>query len=64
MKCNKCGSKDIRQQISLLVDPNDDECIALLEASDFVWDDYFYCMECVDECEIIEDDKRFDCSGK
>ena len=52
MKCDKCGSTDILQQISMMVDPNDLECVALVDANDFQWEDFFYCMECEDECSV------------
>jgi len=50
--CTKCGGKDIHQQASIMVEINKETIIPNLD--DFTWDDYYYCMDCADECEIDE----------
>lgn len=54
-KCIKCGSLDIRQSISVMIDPNDPaEFDTLIKANDWTWDDFTYCVECEDECHTTE----------
>ena len=48
--CAKCGGQDIRQQASIMVEINKE--IIKPEMDNFVWDDYYYCMDCADECQI------------
>ena len=50
--CTKCGGKDIHQQASILVEINKE--IIKPELDNFVWEDYYYCIDCADECEIDE----------
>lgn len=49
-KCNKCGSEDVRRQVSFLLNPNDTdsdigETMAL---SNWAWDDFEWCADCQD----------------
>ena len=56
--CNRCGGNNILQQANIMLPINDfkgelktrDE---LLE--DMMWDDYYYCKDCSDECNPIFD---------
>ena len=52
--CDLCGSKDIRQEASIMISPNDPENQdALLQ--DFFLCDYYLCMTCNEECQPITD---------
>ena len=44
--CNVCGSEDIEQEASIMVNPNSKENPKL---NDFTWQDYYWCKECADE---------------
>jgi hypothetical protein len=50
--CARCGSEDIRQQVSVMLDPNDPP--VLVDLSSVYWDDYFYCESCEDGVQVIE----------
>lgn len=59
--CKDCGGKDILQQANLMLPMNDfDGPIKtrkeLLE--DIMWDDYYYCNDCKDECKTYLDHKK------
>ena len=56
--CTKCGGQDIHQQASIMVEINKKTIVPNLD--DFVWDDYYYCMYCGDECQIdeVEEEKE------
>ena len=48
--CDECGGSDIRQQITFMVDPNDVPKSIKLDGEE-VWDDYYWCNNCEDECD-------------
>ena len=54
--CTKCGGKDIHQQASILVEINKE--IIKPELEDFLWEDYYYCIDCADECEVDEEEEK------
>lgn len=51
--CATCGSSDIKQEASIMLDPNSKEDPKL---DDFHWEDYIWCDKCEDECEPIEEE--------
>lgn len=55
-KCSKCGSLDVRRQISFLVDPNNtDYAISeMIAFSNWEWDDFAWCADCQDKT-ILEE---------
>ena len=55
LRCDKCDSNNITQQVTAMVDANDP--IADPATIIFDWVDFFYCAECEDECRTIEDGK-------
>jgi len=57
--CNVCGSEDIEQEASIMLDPNKEwpEKAGVYEFfrhTDFTWQDYYWCKECEDETTIHE----------
>ena len=46
--CKKCGSDKITQQATIMVNPNDIE--NGLNWDSVMWEDYFWCDNCEDEC--------------
>jgi len=50
--CKKCGSDDIHQQATLMINPNNIE--KGLDLDHVIWDDYYWCGVCEDECEAKE----------
>lgn len=53
--CGECSSSNIRQQATFMFNPNE-------PAGDISWndvecDDYYYCMECKDDCDAEEEDQ-------
>ncbi len=48
--CTKCGGQDIHQSATIMVEINKEKIKP--ELNNFVWEDYYYCMDCADECEI------------
>ena len=52
--CAKCGSDNIQQQATLFLNPNDLE--KGLDWDSVIWDDFYWCVECEDECEAKEID--------
>ncbi len=55
-KCEKCGSEDVRRQVSLLLNPNDTEedLGQQMAQSGWNWDDFSYCLECEDETFLVD----------
>ena len=54
LRCDVCDSSNITQQVIGMVDPNNTFDPA---ETIFDWDDFFYCVECEEECKPIEDGK-------
>ena len=52
LRCDKCDSNNITQQVTAMVDANDP--MVDVRITSFVYDDFFWCGECEDECNIIE----------
>lgn len=50
--CTKCGGSNIRQEIRSMVDPNNPP--EQLHWEDFIFNDYYCCNDCGDECETTE----------
>ncbi len=50
--CNVCGSNDVRQSISFMVNPNTYKGI-IVEDCYPRWEDYSYCVHCSDECHLV-----------
>lgn len=50
--CSKCESEDIRQQITFMFDPNDPP--ATFDLNNGTCDDFYYCVECEEECFVDE----------
>ena len=56
--CDLCGSRDIRQEATIMLNPNEDNPIQeMLEQKrlDFFWCDFYLCFACNEECQPIED---------
>ena len=55
--CNVCGSRNIRQEASIMLNPNNPKLsrVELLPYEEFHWHDYYWCRECDDESLPIED---------
>lgn len=51
--CDICGSEDIKQEASIMLNPNSKEEPKL---DDFVWQDYTWCNQCEDE--VLTQDKE------
>ena len=49
--CVTCGSSDIKQEASILVNPNSNENPKL---DDFIWQDFYWCEKCDEETDIEE----------
>ena len=52
--CNVCGSANIEQEASIMINPNKEIRGWNLGHSDFMWQDYYWCKECADETTIHE----------
>jgi len=55
--CSTCGSSDIKQEASIMLDPNFPYLGKDYTAEwwkDFIWNDFYRCNNCDDECETIE----------
>ena len=50
--CAKCGSDNIEQQATIMVNPNDIE--NGMNWDSIMWEDYCWCDECEEECEVKE----------
>lgn len=48
--CDRCGSSDVLQQISYMVNPNTYE--GDVSDSDSLWEDYAICNFCNRECDL------------
>ena len=53
--CATCHSKDIKQEASIMVDPNSKENPPLDE---FTWQDFYWCNNCKEET-TAQDDPDF-----
>ena len=53
--CKKCGSDKIEQQATIMVNPNDIE--NGLNWDSVMWEDYFWCDNCEDECDSKEEEQ-------
>ena len=47
--CAECHSKDIKQEASIMVDPNSKENPKL---DDFWWQDFYWCNNCKEETTV------------
>ena len=50
--CDICGSEDIKQEASIMVDPNSKESPSLDE---FIWQDFYWCNNCKEETNPHDD---------
>ena len=50
--CKKCGTDEIQQQGTIMLNPNDLE--RDLDWNSVEWDKFYYCMECEVECSVKE----------
>lgn len=59
-KCIKCGSNDVRQKISMLIDPNasEEDFGYALADNRWEWDDFSYCIDCQDGTSLIEENEQ------
>jgi len=48
--CSECGSSDIQQQVTFMFNPN--EPTKPLDWNDGQCDDYYWCRDCGDECDV------------
>jgi hypothetical protein len=55
--CDSCGSHDIRQEATFMIDPNDPK--HEFNPGDATYQDYYHCMDCGDECgaEYVDTEK-------
>ena len=53
--CNVCGSRDIRQEASIMLNPNEKNLRSEFVLEDFFWMDYYFCVSCSEECLPIPD---------
>lgn len=51
-ECHRCKGREVLQQVSLMADPFDQGYEVHLGDAD--WDDFFYCVDCADECKPRE----------
>ena len=49
-RCDACKGTNIQQQVMFMIDPNN--IPPTLKMGDGTFDDYFYCMDCEDECHV------------
>ena len=54
--CDLCGSRNIRQEATIMLNPNDNT-ITIFDnvGDDLYWNDFYLCMGCDEECQPIED---------
>ena len=54
--CDLCGSRNIRQEATIMLNPNDNT-ITIFDnvGDDLYWYDFYLCMGCDEECQPIED---------
>ncbi len=56
--CDRCGSDDIRQEISFMINPNTYNG-SILDVNHGVWEDYYFCEVCQDTCHVeTQEDKH------
>ena len=53
-KCDKCGSKEVQQEYSVMLDMNTDEWEHGIE--DLYEVDFYWCVDCDEECSPIRDE--------
>ena len=54
--CDLCGSRNIRQEATIMLNPNDNT-ITIFDnvGDDLYWNDFYSCMSCDEECQPIPD---------
>jgi len=52
--CDLCGNSDIRQEATIMLNPNELLLRQQMSPGDFFWCDYYLCMNCNEECQPIE----------
>lgn len=57
--CARCGSDDIKQEVSFMVNPNTYNG-EILDMNDAYWEDFFHCNVCEDECPVDEHEDEDD----
>ena len=50
--CGECGGSNIRQQANFMFDPN--EPMDVISWDDVECEDYYFCMDCQDDCHVDE----------
>ena len=53
--CDLCGSKNIRQEANIMLNPNEPRLHDDQVYDNFFWHDYYICFACNEECKPIED---------
>ncbi len=53
-RCDGCKGTNIEQQVIFMVDPNN--IPTTLKIDDATFDDYYFCLDCGDECHVEEVD--------
>ena len=53
--CDLCGSRNIRQEASIMLNPNEKNLRSEFVLEDFFWMDYYFCESCGEECLPIPD---------
>jgi hypothetical protein len=56
--CDVCGSRDIMQEATIMMNPNDEDAMLGPVYNDFMWHDYYWCNVCDDQNHPIEDPHR------
>jgi len=56
LKCGRCGGKNLLQEASLMLNPNEEIPEAQKVLDDLEWVDYFYCEDCDDGTDAEETD--------
>lgn len=52
--CRECSGTNIRQQVSVMIDPNN--VPPTIKIGDVWFDDYYYCNDCKTDCGVDEKD--------
>lgn len=53
-RCKKCNSENIQQQITAMVDINTLCAADPWRQLNPIYEDYYWCVECEDECDVVE----------
>ena len=48
LRCGNCKSTDIRQEITIMIDPNDPDHMKDLDKTALYFNGFEYCVECQD----------------